>query len=162
MTAQFIGYNNKDMDFNVLMQRMRIAVYNRYNIPLPMVEGEFTSNSNMKESDLQFYNKAVLPLVNKTAQRFLKIYKTFYTDDVVEFGFEKSSIPSLQEAMIRNAGEMDKNRSITQNEVREYLGIDRVKGADTLYMDANSIPVGGDTNFKDSLGVTLRESTTPQ
>lgn len=159
MTAQFIGYNSKDMDFKELMQRMRVAVYNKFKIPLPMIEGEYTSNANMRESDLQFYDKAILPLVNKYCERILKVYKIFYPDDgVVKFDFEKASIPALQERMIKNCVDMAKSRAITMNEAREYIGLGRVDGgADALYVDGNSVAVAGDLDFTDTLGVPMRD-----
>lgn len=159
MTAQFIGYNSKDMDFKELMQRMRVAVYNKYKIPLPMIEGEYTSNANMKESDLQFYDKAVLPLTSKYCERVLKIYKIFYPEDgVVKFDFEKSSIPALQERMINNMIGLSKTKWFSANEGREYGGAGRMEGgADALYVDGNSIAVAGDLDFTDTLGIPMRD-----
>jgi HK97 family phage portal protein len=159
MTAQFIGYNSKDMDFKELMQRTRVAVYNKFNISLPMVEGEYTSNANMKESDLQFYDKAVLPLLAKYCERALKVYKIFYLEDgVAKFDFEKSSIPALQERMIKNMSDMAKSRMISMNEGRKYVGFGRMEGgADALYVDGNSIAVAGDLDFTDTLGVPMRD-----
>tara|TARA_R110000868_G_C10972986_1_gene771155 strand:- start:43621 stop:44976 length:1356 start_codon:yes stop_codon:yes gene_type:complete len=162
MTAQFIGYNSKDMDFKELMQRMRVAVYNCNNIPLPMVEGEYTSNANMKESDLQFYDKAVIPLIDVTSERLFKIYDIFYDDNtIVKFDFDKSAIPALQERMIKNAVDLTKTGAITKNENREYLGLGRVEGgADALFIDGNSIPIAGDISFVNSLSTTIRDITT--
>lgn len=158
MSAQFIGYNSKDMDFKELMQRMRVAIYNKLDVQLPLVEGEYTSNANMKESNLLFYDKAILPLVSKFCQRIYKVYNLFYSNDgVVKFDFEKAQIPALQERMIKNALDMSKTRIVTMNEAREYIGLGRVDGgADALYVDGNSIAVAGDLDFTDTLGVPMR------
>jgi HK97 family phage portal protein len=160
MSAQFLASNAKDMDFKELMQRMRVAIYNKFNVQLPMVEGEYTSNSNMKQSILQFYDSAILPLANKYAKRHYEmIYKIFYPKSpVVKIDYEKTSIAALQERMILNSTEMSKSRAITKNEIRKYLGLEKVKGgADALYVDGNAIAVAGDLDFIDDIKSTMRE-----
>lgn len=151
-----LDINLKDMDFEKLMRRMRVAIYNKMNIPLPMVEGEFTSNTNMKEANLNFYDKAVLPLLSKYCEYYYCfVYSNFYRDDgVFEIGFEESSIPALQPRLFETVQVLQKAKIATSNELREFVGLGRCGiGGDALYVDGNQVAVAGDENMSDTIGV---------
>lgn len=151
-----LDINLKDMDFEKLMRRMRVAIYNKLNIPLPMVEGEFTSNTNMKEANLNFYDKAVLPLLAKYCEYYYCfVYSNFYREDgVFEIGFEESSIPALQPRLFETVQVLQKAKIATSNELREFVGLGRCGiGGDALYVDGNQVAVAGDENMSDTIGV---------
>lgn len=154
-----LDMNLKDMDFEKLMRRMRVAIYNKLNIPLPLVEGEFTSNTNMKEANLNFYDKAILPLVDKYCESyFLFIYNPFFkSNGAFKIGYEEAAIPALRSRLFENSLLMKKAGTVTINELREYQGLGRVnQGGDTIYIDANQVAVAGDENFTDTIGIPAR------
>lgn len=159
MDAKTLDMNLKDMDFEKLMRRMRVAIYNKLNIPLPMVEGEFTSNSNMKESNLNFYDKAILPLVAKRNSFYFNfIYRVFYKDEgAFKIGFDSTSVPALQTRIFENVALMQKAGTVTINEMREYQGLGPTSnGGNSLFIDANKAPVAGDENLTDGIGMPAR------
>lgn len=159
-----LDINLKDMDFEKLMRRMRVAIYNKLNIPLPHVEGEFTSNTNMKESNLNFYDKAVLPLIEKRCEAYYNfIYTPFFVDEgVIKIDYDVASIPALQTRLFENSLLVQKAGTVTINELREYQGLGRVdEGGDVIYIDANRVAVAGDENFTDSIGIPAREVAQP-
>tara|TARA_R110000868_G_scaffold17344_1_gene76316 strand:+ start:1705 stop:3183 length:1479 start_codon:yes stop_codon:yes gene_type:complete len=159
MDAKALDMNLKDMDFEKLMRRMRVAIYNKLNIPLPMVEGEFTSNSNMKESNLNFYDKAIIPLLAKyTDFLYNFVFLTFYKrGDVIRIGYDHASIPALQGRIFENVALMQKSGTVTINEMREYQGLGTAtNGGNTLFIDANKAPVAGDENLTDGIGMPAR------
>jgi HK97 family phage portal protein len=159
MDAKNLDINLKDMDFEKLMRRMRVAIYNKLNVPLPMVEGEFTSNSNMKEANLNFYDKAVLPLVAKYNDfQFNFNYLAFYKEEgAFKIGFDSTSIPALQTRIFENVLLMKKSTTVTMNEMREYQGLGSVtNGGNSLFIDANQAPVAGDEDLTDGIGMPAR------
>ena len=159
-----LDMNLKDMDFEKLMRRMRVAIYNKLNVPLPSVEGEFTSNTNMKEANLNFHDKAVLPLVDKYAEYLYNfVYTPFFKDEgAIKIGYDVSSIPALQSRAFENSLLIQKSGTVTINELREYQGLGRVdKGGDAVYIDANRVAVAGDEDFTDTIGIPARGSETP-
>lgn len=159
MDAKSLDMNLKDMDFEKLMRRMRVAIYNKLNTPLPLVEGEFTSNTNMKEANLNFYDKAVLPYVFKRDDFYYNfIYKPFFKDEgAFKIGFDPTSIPALQTRIFDNVLLMQKSGTVTINEMREYQGLGpTTNGGNNLFIDANKAPVAGDENLTDGIGMPAR------
>jgi len=162
--AKNLDVNLKDMDFEKLMRRTRVAIYNKFNVPLPMVEGEFTSNSNMKESNLNFTDKAILPLLDKYADfQYHFIYKNFFlTKNIVKVSYNPTEIMSLQERMLQNAILLHKSESSTANERRKYVGMRKTDvGGNALYIDGNQMPIAGDVNMTDTIGVSASEANKP-
>lgn len=159
MDAKVLDMNLKDMDFEKLMRRMRVAIYNKLNIPLPLVEGEFTSNTNMKEANLNFYDKAILPYVDKRCDFFYHfIYLTCFKESGVKsIWYDGSSIVALQPRIAETILTLKKSQIATINELREYQGLGRVsEGGDSIYVDANQVAVAGDENLTDTIGSPAR------
>lgn len=159
MDAKTLDMNLKDMDFEKLMRRMRVAIYNKLNTPLPLVEGEFTSNTNMKEANLNFYDKAILPYVAKRDDFYYNfVYLPFYKDEgAFKIGFDPTSIPALQTRIFDNVLLMQKAGTVTINEMREYQGLGPTSnGGNSLFIDANKAPVAGDENLTDGIGMPAR------
>ena len=158
--AKNLDMNLKDMDFEKLMRRMRVAIYNNFDIPLPMVEGEFTSNSNMKESNLNFHDKAILPLLDKYADfRYHFIYKNFFPiKNIIKIGYNTAEIPALQERALDNSLILSKIQSVTKNEIRKYIGLRKTDiGGDAVYIDGNQVAIAGDENMTDTIGVPANQ-----
>ena len=146
-TAVPLDMNLKDMDFEKLMRRMRVAIYNNFNIPLPSVEGEFAAAASTKEANLYFYDKAVLPLLDKYCDFYYHfIYQNFYPqEEIVKIGYDKSSIMALQVRMFESISTLKKGGVFTINEIRKYM--DRPKtnvGGNAVYIDGNQVAVAGD------------------
>jgi phage portal protein BeeE/intein/homing endonuclease len=146
-TAVPLDMNLKDMDFEKLMRRMRVAIYNNFNVSLPSVEGEFAAAASTKEANLYFYDKAVLPLLDKYCDFYYHfIYQNFYPQErIVKIGYDKSSIMALQVRMFESISTLKKGGVFTINEIRKYM--DRPKtdvGGNAVYIDGNQVAVAGD------------------
>jgi phage portal protein BeeE len=146
-TAVPLDMNLKDMDFEKLMRRMRVAIYNNFNVSLPSVEGEFAAAASTKEANLYFYDKAVLPLLDKYCDFYYHfIYQNFYPqEEIVKIGYDKSSIMALQVRMFESISTLKKSGVFTINEIRKYM--DRAKtnvGGNAVYIDGNQVAVAGD------------------
>jgi len=146
-TAVPLDMNLKDMDFEKLMRRMRVAIYNNFNVSLPSVEGEFAAAASTKEANLYFYDKAILPLLDKYCDFYYHfIYQNFYPrEEIVKIGYDKSSIMALQVRMFESISTLKKGGVFTINEIRKYM--DRPKtnvGGNAVYIDGNQVAVAGD------------------
>lgn len=149
----------RDLEFNVGLRRLRVAIYNAFDIPLPKVEGEFTSNSNMKESNLNFYDEAVLPNL-ESYYDFINVFlfQDFYPEAKVEKVFYASSeIPVLAERNASLVNKLSISKILTQNELRKKFDLDRIEGLDAIYIDGNQAPIGVDTNTGDAIGTPLSQ-----
>ena len=153
-----LDINLKDMDFQSLMQRMRVAIYNKMNIPLPLTEGNFAPTANMKESNLNFYDRAVLPLLDKYCDFLYHfVYKDFFdSKKIVKIGYNPTSIIALQPRMLETVLALRKSSVATINEMRKYIGLGKTDlGGDAIYIDGNQTAIAGDEDMTDTIGVPV-------
>jgi HK97 family phage portal protein len=146
-TAVPLDMNLKDMDFEKLMRRMRVAVYNNFNIPLPSVEGEFAAAASTKEANLYFYDKAVLPLLDKYCDFYYHfVYQNFYPQkEIVKISYDKYSIMALQMRMFESISLLKKGGIFTINEIRKYVDKPKTEiGGNAVYIDGNQVAVAGE------------------
>lgn len=151
---QFVA---RDLEFNQGLRRLRVAVYNRFNIPLPKVEGEFTSNSNMKESNLNFYDEAVFPLI-ETYYDFVYnfIFKNYFPDlQYDKIYYCESEIPAIAFRNAELVYQLSRANVMTKNELRKKVGVAEIEGLNAVYIDGNQAPIGEDTNTDDAIGMPL-------
>lgn len=145
--AVSLDMNLKDMDFEKLMRRMRVAIYNNFNVSLPSVEGEFAAAASTKEANLYFYDKAILPLLDKYCEFcYHFIYRNFYPkENIVKIAYNKSSIMALQLRMFESISAIKKGGVLTINEIREYIDRPTTEvGGNAVYIDGNQVAVAGD------------------
>jgi HK97 family phage portal protein len=164
MNAVQLDINLKDMDFEKLMRRMRVAIYNNFNISLPSVEGEFAAAASTKEANLYFYDKAVLPLLDKYCNFYYHfIYQNFYPErNIVKVGYDKSSIMALQVRMFESISTLKKGGVFTINEIRKYM--DRPKtsvGGNAVYIDGNQVAVAGEEGEKYGVAANGMTNSSP-
>ena len=158
LDVKHLDINLKDMDFQNLMQRMRVAIYNKMNIPLSLTEGNFAPTANMKESNLNFYDRAVLPLLDKYCDFLYHfIYKDFFVNKkIVKIGYNPTSIIALQPRMLETVLALRKSSVATINEMRKYIGLGKTDlGGDAIYIDGNQTAIAGDEDMTDTIGVPV-------
>ena len=149
----------RDLEFNIGLRRLRVAFYNAFNIPLPLVEGEFTSNSNMKESNLNLYDSAVLPLLEDYFE-FVYVYliKDFNDKTEIEsINYIGSEIPAIAMREAELVNQLSNANIVTKNELRQRIGLGAITGLNAVYVDGNQAPIGEDTNTGDTIGAPLSQ-----
>jgi HK97 family phage portal protein len=152
-------YVARDLEFNQGLRRLRVAIYNRFDIPLPKVEGEFTSNSNMKESNANFYDEAVLPVV-ETYYDFIDkfIFKNYFPKlKYSKIFYSESEIPAISFRNAELVATLSKSNILTKNELRKKVGLNQIDGLNAVYIDGNQAPIGEDTNTGDAIGSPLSQ-----
>jgi HK97 family phage portal protein len=149
----------KDLEFNVGLRRLRVAFYNAYNIQLPLVEGEFTSNSNMKEANLMLYDNGILPILESYYEfNDFNLIKNFNPETKIsEIKYVASEIPAIAMRDAQLVNQLSNINAFTKNELREKLGSNAIIGLNAVYIDGNQAPIGEDTNTSDSIGVPLSQ-----
>lgn len=145
----------KDMDFKSLNSNATEAIYRALNIPLPLINNEHTSMNNMDVSTLMFFDDGVLPPLENFCNNLFSFPFTYRYQDAEEFlslGYNESSINALQVRLSQTIKVYKESGVCTINELREKLALSRVDGADDIYMPGNLVPVGKDTNLRDTIG----------
>lgn len=149
----------KDLEFNIGLRRLRVAFYNAFGIPLPLVEGEFTSNSNMKEANLMLYDNGILPILENYYEFiYFNLIKNFSPDSKIsEIKYIPSEIPAIAMRDAELANTISNANIATKNELRQKIGLNPIEGLNAIYIDGNQAPIGEDTNTGDSIGSPLSQ-----
>ena len=137
----------KDMDFRELRQDNRWEIFNRLNIPIPLISPEAMTLNNFQAAEVIFWKEAVLPVADKLLEEL-----TLFIG--ARFGLSESQIITYDPSEI-NALQIERNEEVllrskiganTDNELRTRLGDEGYTGGDTVYKPATLIPVGTDAN----------------
>lgn len=148
------GTTNKDMDYAILDQVAREALFLRYKIPLPLVSQDASTDNNMEHAVYHLYDRAVLPLVQVLFDGLGRFLLPRYGLDPSKFKitFNPEEISSLQARRIAMLLERKKLGVETINETRAMLpNREPIDGGDTLYQPATLVPVGTDLYTDDNL-----------
>jgi len=137
-----LSQNMKDMDFRGLRADMKIDIFNRLKVPLPLVTTENQKFDNMREAKLSLYDNAVLPLLNKILHELTLFLFPRFNRDINRFtlAFDPNDIQVLRERIRISNNEM--KDILTKNELRNLENFDDQEGGDILYQPANLVPLG--------------------
>ena len=148
------GTTNKDMDYAILDQVAREALFLRYKIPLPLVSQDASTDNNMEHAVYHLYDRAVLPLVEVLFDGLGRFLLPRYGLDPSKFKitYNPEAIGALQERRIAMLLERKKLEVETINELRSMLpNREPIDGGDTLYQAATQVPVGTDLYTDDNV-----------
>ena len=96
-----IGLSNKDMDFLNLQKRNENIIYNRLQIPLPLVSGENMTFSNMSTAQHQLIDVAVLPELRTILDNMTLFIGHRYNLDNFKLFYDENEIGAIVERNIR-------------------------------------------------------------
>lgn len=138
--------SNKDMDFIEGIRQSRNMIYSAYDIPLPLIESDRQTFSNLESGGDQLFYNAVLPLANFIFQELNLMLMPRYGDaDKLFLTYDDSSIDALKNKKTREIQDKSKTGIYTINELRMFSGMERLdEGGDVLYRPASMIPVAVD------------------
>lgn len=148
------GTTNKDMDYAILDEVARQALFLRYKIPLPLVSNDASTDNNMEHAVYHLYDRAVLPLVQVLFDGLGRFLLPRYGLEPAKFKitFNPEEITALQERRIAMLLERKKLGVETINETRAMLpNREPIEGGDTLYQAATQVPVGTDLYTDDNV-----------
>ena len=141
------GTTNKDMDFSMLDEVAREALFLRYKIPLPLVSNDAATDNNMEHAVYHLYDRAVLPLMDVLFDGLGRFLLPRYGLDPskVKLTYNPESISALLARRVTMLLERQKLGVETINELRAQLpNREPLEGGDTLYQPSTLVPVGTD------------------
>lgn len=149
-----MSVSNKDMDYLNLDDVARKAIYNRYEIPLPLVDTAASTLNNLEQSVFHFFDMAVLPNFQRIYSGLGKMLLPRYDLDSAthRITYNTNDIESLRTRKIEELGKLMKDRVITTNQYRKSLGQEPEQGGDVIYQSATLVPMG-ETFTLDDAGV---------
>jgi len=139
-----MSINPKDMDFANLKKDFTTTIFNRYKIPLPLVNLDKTTLANMGNAKLNLYDNAVLPFATRMFCELTRfIGPRFNMDenqDIVPF---MDSITALQTRRNEELNRKNDLNVLTINELRTEIGEEEIaEGGDIVYIPDNVVPAG--------------------
>ena len=141
---QQMGMSPKDMDFSVLKKMSAIDIALCFGVPAQLVGiPDAQTYNNMPEARLALYEETIIPILRRIQSDLNEWLTPQFADDL-KLEYDIDSIPAMAESRKRvfesvvqgvNAG------ILTRNEARAKLGIDPIKGGDTLFVPATFMPI---------------------
>ncbi len=133
----------KDMEYATLIARTEKAIYNRFAIPLSLIETSSLSLANMETAMINLFIDAVLPV----ADRFFSDITTNLMDrypnsDDLIITFDKKEIPALVDLQLDKLQKENNLHSLSTNEIRAELNRKPISGGDDVLAPSNLIPIG--------------------
>lgn len=149
-----MSVSNKDMDYLNLDDVARKAIYNRYKIPLPLIDTAASTLNNLEQSVFHLYDRAVLPNFQRVYSGLGKMLLPRYGLDPAQYSitYNSNDIESLRIRKLEELGKMTKDKAITSNEYRKEMGKEPLEGGDVIYQSATLVPMG-ETFTLDDAGV---------
>ena len=149
----------KDMDFPQLKKSVTESIYNALKIPLPMVNSNNMTFSNMDISRYTYYDNAVIPIF-KRILKFLsaKLLSRYAGTEELEYSFDESSIEALESRKFENAKISSQIGVLSDNEIRAMIGYEPINGGDVIYKPSSLAPIGQDINTKDNRDEPMAKS----
>jgi HK97 family phage portal protein len=160
---QQMGLSPKDMDFSTLKKMSAIDIALCFGVPAQLVGiPDAQTYNNMPEARLALYEETIIPILRRIQSDLNEWLTPQFADDL-KLEYDIDSIPAMAESRKRvfesvvqgvNAG------ILTRNEARAKLGIDPIKGGDTLFVPATFMPIDlmgqsvGDDEDEKSLEIT--------
>jgi HK97 family phage portal protein len=137
---------NRDMELQAGRQDVRMAIYNQFGVPLPLVLAERQTFSNMDTANDQLYDNAVLPLADRLfGELNLFLMPRYRNGDRFTLTYDKSNIPALESRRTREVKEKGTTGIYTINELRTIAGMEALdEGGDMIYRPASMVPIAQD------------------
>jgi HK97 family phage portal protein len=148
--ADFVemGKTNRDMDFAVLKKEITESIFNRLNIPLPLMSAGAMTLNNYSVAQVALYDQAVMPLGSKLwGELTLFLGGRFGLNENQVLSADPATIPALQSRRITNLLQQSKLHILSDNEQRSMLGREDYDLGDAIYKPGNLVPVGQDGNL---------------
>ena len=142
-----MGLTPKDMDFKALKNMAATDIALCFGVPSQLVGvPDSQTYSNVAEARLALYEETIIPHLRKVASDLNEWLVPMF-DDRLRLEFDIDSIPALSERrrkIYENVTSAVREGIMTRNEAREIIGLQKVNGADDLYVSANLFPIGDD------------------
>jgi HK97 family phage portal protein len=139
--VQGLSQSNKDMDFLALLQNSQVAIYNLYNIPLPLVLPQTMTLDNYTAANRIYYTKAVFPVYDDLTSGIMNtLGKRYKIPPDSEFSFLEVAIRDLQNVLVENMKNLKETENVSMNEIRKVGGLSDIPGGEVILVSSNKIP----------------------
>lgn len=145
MEYKELGKSARDMDFLNLRNSISETIYKRFRIPLPLINQDKATYSNMDVSKLSLYDNVVLPFVSMFFYELTRFLMSKYDNsENLIITYDESTITALETRRLDQAKTMTEIGALTINEIRSDLSYENLDGGDDLYLNSSLVPVASE------------------
>lgn len=131
LDVKTIDQSNNDMQYQQLRKENKIEIANAFGFPLQLLlDGTMTYN-NLATSMVQYYDNAVLPVINDVLSQMSKFFSKIYNADI-DIRYNEYEIAPLRYRALEQAKLKASLGVTTVNEIREDISMDDIVGGDSL------------------------------
>lgn len=119
----------RDMDYQSLINEVKKVIYQRYDIPLPLVSDKIMTYNNLETAIYMLYDSAVLPVVNSLFEAItVHIFPRYSEyDENFSISYNPREIEALESRQLERIKVMAETNTLTRNEIRSELGYDDIE-----------------------------------
>ena len=144
--SKFESFNisPKDMDFANLSEKNTVAIYNRLNIPLPLISASTMTYSNMSDALYHLYIMAVIPVLETLLDSLNRLLCYKYEDgERYEIHYDENDIDVMARVKQTQNAEVVRLGITTYNEARGFYKLDELdEGGDDVFVSPMLVPLG--------------------
>ena len=140
-----IGQTNVDMDFGTMKTKVTEAIYNRFQIPLALINSTSLSLANMETAQENLYDHAVLPQLNTLLEFLTNNLMSYYKNsENLILTYDPFTIDAIRKRNIEEAVQLKTLNVLTDNELRNRIDSAPYSNGDEIYKPSTEIPVEAD------------------
>lgn len=146
-----LSINPKDMDFANLKKSVSMAIFNRYKVPLPLINPDKMTLANMDSAKLNLYDNAVLPFAQRMFSELTRFlaprFKLAENETIVPFMDSIVALKTRRNEELKLEKELNVS---TINETRNEIGKEPIaEGGDIVYISNTVVPSGSTNNVSE-------------
>lgn len=143
---------NKDMDFRLLKKDIKVDIYNRLGIPLPLINEDTMTMANRSVSLEQYYQATIVPFTCLLYD-FITLFIMYrYKDsESNSLQVDPSNIPALEGLKIDKITKLISFGILTINETRQLIDYDALaNGGDAIYGSTSDIAIASNEELPET------------
>jgi HK97 family phage portal protein len=135
------SFSNKDCEYNAARQQIKEEIYNRFNVPLALVNSNALSLANLEVSALQFYTMSVLPTTQKLYSALSNniLYRYANSENLI-YMYDEATITALRMKLLEELKEMAAFGVMSDNEIRLRMNLNNAADANNVYKPSTMVP----------------------
>jgi phage portal protein BeeE len=158
-----LAISNQEMDYVAMLAEAKEAVFNYYNIPLPLVMNDASTFNNYSTAQTAFFDGAVFPVFDDLADAFAGgLAPRFPELEGMQITYNENAIRALKGRNIERMRKSRETNALTTNEIREVGGYPAVTDGDDVLVPSTFLPLGVESMIGDvPLGVAEETDEAP-
>lgn len=142
MDAKPFGITNKDMDFIELRKDLSFAIFNALKVPLALISGDHSTMSNLENSVLLLYDRAVIPLAQRMFEEYTALLMPRYKgSENLVITFQQDEITALEPRKLQQVAQKVAMNCLKTNEIRSMIGYENIPDGDDVMVPSTSVPL---------------------